>query len=174
MKKLVALLLLAPLISRAQLNESFSDGNLNQGVVWMGETSDFKVNDNLQLQLNSSGEGYSYLSTSVDGNLLFEWNIWVKLSFSPSDNNQVIIYLISDNPDLTQPLSGYYIRVGESGSDDAIELYRQEQSDHILVARGNSGIFSDASTIRIKITRDDGHWQIFADPNGNSNYSIRQ
>lgn len=170
MKNLVALLLLLPIISIAQLNENFSDGNLTQGTVWQGNNLDFVVNTNNQLQLNTSGEGNSYISTSIDGNMLFEWNIWVKLSFSPSDNNQALIYLTSDNPILTLPLSGYYIKLGESGSNDAIELYRQEQNDHVLVARGSDGLIKDASTVRIKITRDDGHWQIFADPTGNSNY----
>lgn len=163
---------LLPFIACAQLSEDFSDGNFNQGTLWQGDMNNFKVNSNQQLQLGSSGEGCSFLSTSIDGNLILEWNIWVKLSFSPSDNNQALIYLTSDNPDLTLPLNGYYIKLGETGSGDAIELYRQHLNEHILIARGTDGMLNDAFAIRIKVTRDDGYWQIFADPTGSTNFQL--
>jgi len=169
---LLALLLILPSISLAQLNENFNDGNLNQGTVWQGDLNSFKVNNNQQLQLYSSGEGSSFLSTIVDGNVLFEWNFWVKLSFSPSDNNQALIYLTSDNSNLTAPLDGFYIKLGETGSGDAIELYRQYQNEHFLIARGTDGILNEAFAVRIKVTRDDGHWQIYADPTGNRNFQL--
>lgn len=172
MKKPLILLFLLPYISFAQLNENFNDGNLYQGTVWQGDINSFKINNNLQLQLNTSGEGSSSLSTFLDGNVLFEWNFWVKLSFSPSDNNQALIYLASDNPNLIEPLDGFYIKLGETGSGDAIELYRQYQNEHLLIARGTDGLLNEAFAIRIKVTRDDGHWQIFADSTGNRNFQL--
>ena len=71
---------------------------------------------------------YTYLSTphnftSFDQK---EWRIWTKQSFSPSSSNYARIYLTADNPDLTIAENGYYIQLGESGSNDALRLYKLE------------------------------------------------
>ena len=53
-----------------------------------------------------------------------EWTCYVKLSFSPSDNNMARVYLLSDQTDLKGPLNGYFIKLGENLSNDAIELVK--------------------------------------------------
>ncbi len=169
--KYCLLIFLLPLITFAQFTDNFDDGDLNQGVNWQGDVDKFKVNTHFQLQLIASGEGASAVHAPLSGTELLEWSFWVKLSFSPSDNNHSLVYITSDSPDLTLPLSGYYIKLGEGGSNDAIELYRQNQSEHILVARGKEGFLKDAFEIRVKVTRDDGLWEIWADSTGNYDYS---
>ncbi len=169
--KYCLLILLLPLLSFAQLTDNFDDGDLNQAVNWQGDVNNFKVNSHFQLQLNTTGEGISGIHTTLSGADLLEWSFYVKLSFSPSDNNHALVYLASDCPDLNVPLNGYYIKLGEGGSNDAIELYRQEQSKHLLVARGTEGFLKNAFEIRVKIVRDDGLWEIWADSTGNYDYS---
>jgi len=157
----------------AQFYEDFSDGDLSNGVLWSGNTGNYKVNSSKQLQLNASGAGSSYISAALADGELTEWNFWIKMSFSPSDNNQSIIYLVSDKPDLSVSLNGYYLKLGETGSGDAIRLFRQEQSEHLLIASGFEGFLCDAFEIRIKVTRDDGSWNIYADSTGGNSWQLQ-
>lgn len=168
---ILLLLILSSPGSYAQFSDNFEDGDLTNGNSWTGDIQKFKVNTDYQLQLYTTGEGVSYISSPLQTNGIVEWNIWVKLSFSPSDNNHTLIYLLSDCEDLMSPLNGYYLKLGETGSGDAIELYRQVQSEHILITRGHEGFLKDPFTLRIKVVRDDGHWQVFADSTGGSDFS---
>src|SRR5574337_782830 len=89
-------LLLIPFTALPQINDDFTDGDFSLLPVWNGNSSQFIVNNTKQLQLNSTGADTAYLSTPntlIDST---EWNCWVKLSFAPSDNNYVKIYLVSD------------------------------------------------------------------------------
>lgn len=167
------LLLISFLYSNAQFSDNFEDGDLTNGTSWSGDTQKFKVNTDKQLQLNTTGEGVSYLSAELLATGIVEWNIRIKLSFSPSDNNHTLIYLVSDCPDLLAPLNGYYLKLGETGSSDAIELYRQSQSEHFLVARGTGGFLKDPFDVRVKVVRDDGHWQLFADSTGGNDFALQ-
>lgn len=170
--KLALLIILLPLFTFGQLNEDFSDGNLNNGIVWAGDTLSYKVNNHNQLQLASSGEGVYSIKTPLVCQPQ-EWSLWIKMSFSPSDNNNTRIFLVSDKQDFSSSLNGYYLKLGETGTSDAIELYRQSGQAHILVARGIDGFLSKAFSIRIKVTRDDGQWEIWADSTGNTAYEFQ-
>jgi len=108
----------------AQISDDFSDGNFTDNPVWVGETSRFMVNPEGQLQQNAASEaGQSYLSISSEIIDNAEWNFYVKLEFNPSSNNYLDIYLVSDAMDLTGPVNGYYVRIGNT--EDEISLYKQ-------------------------------------------------
>ena len=111
-----------------QVFDNFSDGEILQNPEWMGDLTNFMVNDAQQLQLVAEGAGSSMLVTTNSLIDSTEWNFRVKLSFSPSSNNNARIYLASDNQDLNANLNGYFLQLGESGSGDALELFRQSGS----------------------------------------------
>lgn len=158
----------------AQLQEDFSDGNFTINPTWTGDVNKFKVNSNLQLQLDDNAESSSFLSTGSNLPPETEWQIWVKCSFSPSANNNTRIYLLSDMPNLKDPLNGYFIQLGESGSSDAIELYRQSGQTESLICRGSDGLIASSFAIRLKVTRNNsGNWKVFADPSGNENFILQ-
>lgn len=165
--------MLMPLGLFAQLFDDFSDGNITYNSPWQGNITHFKVNDQFQLQLNATGEGVSYLSAPLNNHACSEWRFWVKLGFSPSDNNQARLYLVSDNADLTTSLNGYYIKLGEAGSLDAIELYRQQNTVHTLVARCSDGFIATAFAVGIKVIRENDQWEIWADYLGGVNYTFQ-
>jgi len=170
----IQLLVTMPLILSAQLHDSFSDGDFTDNPEWTGNLSHFIINTSLQLQLNSSGSGTSYLNSAVGQEDLFEWRILVNLNFSPSDNNNARIYLVSDLPNLTEPLNGYFLKLGESGSADAIELYRQSGTADYLVCRGTDGALASPFTIRIRVVRTPaGQWNIYTDPAGGENFLLQ-
>ena len=91
----------------SQLTENFSDG-------------DFK------LQLNGPSNTDTFYLCVETGTLNFNadisWEFYIKLDFSPSNNNNVRYYLTSNNSNLKGYLEGYFIRVGENGSLDKLKL----------------------------------------------------
>ncbi len=171
MKTLPLLILLMPLLLSAQLSDNFSDGDFTTAPAWTGDADLFTVNSSLQLQLNASGEGISCLATPLDPEEEMEWRLWVRLNFSPSDNNHALIYLLSDQPALNEPLNGYYLKLGQGGSQDAIELYRKSGTVSNLIARGSDGLIANAFAIRLKVTLTGGGiWSIYADPAGGEDF----
>jgi hypothetical protein len=171
-KKLITLcLLILPGFTYSQLADDFSDGNLLQNPSWVGDTGQFMVNNSSQLQLNSSGDNVSYLATQCSFTDSIEWNLWIKLAFSPSDNNNTRIYLSSNSQDLKNSLNGYYLRLGESGSDDAIELFKQSGTVSTSVCRGKAGLLANSFEVRIKVTYvTSGDWRIYVDATGNNKF----
>ena len=174
MKKILLFLFLFPLAVNPQsILDSFSDGDFTSNPIWLGKTNDFIINTDFQLQLYSTTAGTSYLSTACPGTSInnTEWQFYLSLNFSASNNNLTKVYLVSDNPDLFAPLNGYYLRFGETGTMDALELYRQTGTTSILVCRGSDALIANAFTIRIKVTRDEaGLWSLFVDPRAGFNF----
>ena len=165
MKKLTLLLVILPFITFAQISENFNDGEFFSNPSWAGDTSKFKINNNYQLQLdgNDSDTSILFLQTNISGDM--EWNIWVKLSFSPSDNNCLKIYLMADNENLKAPLNGYFIKIGESGSDDSIDLFRQDSLTSTKIIDGLPGTVSlTSNTFNLKVIRNSqSNWEILSD-----------
>jgi hypothetical protein len=174
MKAFINLLVLLPLFVSAQLSDSFSDGDFTENPEWVGNTSQFIINASQQLQLNSSGDATSYLSTSISMSSLTEWRIWTKLTFSPSSNNYARIYLVADQSNVAEPLNGYYLQLGEAGSADAIELYRQSGTVNNFVCRGVDGLIANSFTLRIRVVRtNEGIWSVYADPTGGEDFQFQ-
>jgi len=158
-----------------QVNDDFTDGDFSNSPAWSGSISQFVVNASKQLQLSSSAAGQSYLSSTFSSTNLanYEWTIYVKQSFAPSGTNYGRVYLVSDQADLTQSLNGYYLQFGESLSNDAIELFRQNGSASVSVCRGTNAAIANSFGVRVKVTRDNaGLWKLYADYAGGSNFLL--
>jgi len=162
-------------IANAQVSDNFQDGDFTANPVWSGSLNQFIINASQQVQLNNTVAGLSYLSTSLEVPSLnnFEWHAWVRQNFSPSSSNFGRVYLVSNHADLTQSLNGYYLQFGESGSNDAIELFRQTGSTSTSVCRGTNGSIATSFLLRIKVLRDDvGLWKLFVDYTGGTNFRL--
>ncbi len=165
---LYTMFLLISIVVNAQFFDDFSDGNFTENPPWTGDQSDFTINATNQLQLNSSGSDTSVLATPCVLLGENEWNIWLRLAFAPSVNNNLRIYLLADVADLKSPVYGYYLLLGENGADDSIDLFRQDGDDHTKIIDGIDGHCSSSNNIiRLKITRNPtGLWKVFADLTG--------
>jgi len=147
----------------AQLVEDFSDGDLESNVFWYGDTANFRVNEDQTLQLNAPEAGTSFIYAQTNIGFSQSWEFYAKLDFAPSNSNFSKIYLALDSPDLNQA-NGYFLRMGESNSDDAIELYRLSDGDEILMARATDGaISSQPAEARIRLDYLDGIWTLNVD-----------
>jgi hypothetical protein len=154
----------SPLFLTAQISENFSDRNFSSNPQWFGDTTHFVVNENEKLQLQASGAGSSLLLTQSNFINNCEWQFYIQLAFSPSANNNVRVYLSSDNADLKADLNGYFLQFGESGSDDAIELFRQNGQSITSICRGTESIISKSFKLGIKVLHNlYGSWEIYTD-----------
>ena len=169
----ILLLVLLSNILLSQTSDDFEDGNFTENPEWTGNLQLFKVNSAFQLQLNDSIENKVYLGTTNTMINNTEWRCWIKLGFSPSGNNNARYYLVSNKQDLSDSLAGYFLQFGESGSNDAIELFRQDGTELFSVCRSIEGIISSSFEIRVKVTRDgDGLWKLFVDQSGGEDFTF--
>jgi hypothetical protein len=155
----------------AQMTLSFDDNNLN-AVKWIGDIQNFKINTSGQLQLTAPAAGESTIFTKFkvpkDSILL---DLYFKLQFAPSNDNFSKIYLFTDQPNESAS-NGYYMRLGENGSNDAIQIYKLTSGVSALLGSGKLGaIASDPADgrVQIKIYRD-GFWMTTTDYTGNKVY----
>lgn len=168
-------LLLITAGSMAQVQDDFTDGDFTLNPSWTGDQAKFEVNSEHQLHLNAPAvTDAAFLSTpnsSIDNT---EWLFYFKLDFSPSGSNYLKAYLVADVADLKQPLNGYFLKMGEDGSNDAIDLYLQQGSTTTLIMQGIDGhVAAAVNNIAIKVMRDNaGNWNVYSDLTGGSNFTL--
>mgnify|MGYP000392147218 CR=1 FL=1 len=154
----------------AQFNENFDNGSISDSPVWYGDTTDFVINAQLELQLNApaeTGERYIYTSSKAIENA--EWLIDVKMDFNPTSANYTEIHLVSDSSDLTVS-NGYFVRIGNTS--DEISLYRKDGSNNSKIIDGaDDRVDVSPVNVRVKINRDaDGNWTLHSDMNFSGTY----
>ncbi len=156
------LLVWLPWALMAQVAEDFSDGNFDQNPTWCGTLERFVVENN-RLKLdhsdaNISGAQMAYLSTSSEVAVEGTWLLRASINTTTSSANYVRFYLTSDNSDLTAPLNGYFVMIGNTA--DEVSLYRQQGSQKTKIIDGTDKRLDFSSfDIVVKITRDEfGNW----------------
>ncbi len=170
-RKIFWLAVFFPLIVNGQFADDFSDGNFSENPVWQGDTNKFIVNDDYQLQLNDTEAGEAFLSTISQRIDSTEWLFDAELGFAPSANNNAFVYLASNSVNPALADESVYLKMGESGSDDALELIHHDNGEEQVICRGSDGLISSAFSLSIKVTyRESGKWNIFIDPLGNGSY----
>lgn len=149
----------------AQLNESFNDGNFTSAPVWTGDAAWFKVNSAGKLQsLKSDSAAARQLTTAVSLPAECSWEFSVELGFAATASNFARIYLASDKADLNSSLNGYFVQIGENGSEDSYDLYRQSGKRVELLIDGLDGRAAASSLkTRILVNRmADGTWKLYS------------
>jgi hypothetical protein len=175
-KTLLFLMLLSVKLTFGQVSDDFSDGNLTVNPSWSGYVSQFTINNSKQLQSKFSSNNQT-VSLSVPTILALntKWDFSIQLNFDPSTSNQARIYLISDVADLDGPLNGYFIQVGESGSADSYDLYKQNGTIVTKIIDGPARNRVDANLLvaNIRVIRNDlGKWELYTDNTGGNNYTL--
>ncbi len=171
LKVLLFALFLYPIFGIAQFQDDFSDSDFTAR--WQGETTKFVVNSSEQLQLNdttSSSPAQLFTPINILGRTV--WDFWVLMDFAPSTSNFSKIILSSDSNDFSQAFNGYWLKIGGiSGSDDALELYRQDGNQSNLLMTGTAGaVGASPVLLRVQVIRDrEGFWTILADYEGTNN-----
>jgi len=172
MKKFVVLsgLILSSFFSFSQIYDHFLDGEFPN---WVGNRELFIVNSNHELQLSATEAGTAYLSLPAPQFYdVWEWMFYIRLPFSPSNNNFARVYLTANTTDLTSLfLKGYYLQFGENLSQDAIELFYQNGTVHTSICRGKDGRIATSFAINVKVRyTEPNHWEILVDEIRNGIY----
>lgn len=147
----------------AQFSDDFSDGNFSDSPAWSGETDKFTVSSQ-ELRLQAPAvDGTAWLSTEskVINNAVWEFS--VRMQFNPSITSYALVYLASDQPDLSGSLNGYYVMIGDS--PDEVSLYLQTGTKRTRIIDGKDKTLNASNvSVRVKVTRDAlGNWELFSD-----------
>tara|TARA_B100000508_G_scaffold141097_1_gene147099 strand:+ start:210213 stop:212792 length:2580 start_codon:yes stop_codon:yes gene_type:complete len=172
---LIALFLLLSLIGRTQFVDDYSDGDFTSNPTWSGDDSIFIVNSSERLQLNATVPGDAYLFASHGLTQLAdrEWRFTVQYDFSPSGSNGGETYLTATGQDLSASPDGIYFRIGESGSDDPLELIERDGGVETTIMMSDLGIVSSAFDISVKVIhRANGDWELYTDLAGGSAFLL--
>ena len=172
LKHLSWLIVILPALACAQLTDNFSDGDFTFNPAWNGDDDLFKINNDLQLQLNDNKEGLAGLFTPVAINDDVQWNCWARLAFSPSGNNNARIYLFAEEVCSACFPDGVFLQLGEAGGNDALRLMRQEDGDTATMINGIPGLLSTSFYCRIKVIYSGGQWIMYADHAGEEDYIV--
>lgn len=174
---LTAALLLVSTLTFAQLIDDFSDGDFTDAPQWFGLTDKFTVtNQSLQLldeNAASNNTSYLYVPALTGNSVTTTWEFLIQLEFAPSASNFARVYLNASDSNLDNPQDAYYVQIGGiSGSDDALELKRQDGNASTTLISGTIGaVGSDPVLARVRVTRSTtGDWELLADYSGGTNF----
>ncbi len=142
----------------AQWFDDFSH-TLDSG--WSGALHSFVINKNNELQLKASEAGDASLWHSVGFFPDMEWSFDIRLDFSPSASNRLVLYLLSGSDSIPDKYA-WTLEIGESGNGDRWRMYAKSGNDRILVSEGQAGQFATGPLefhCKILYTRG-GNWKI--------------
>ncbi len=168
------LLVLAPALARAQLAETFANGNFTQSPVWTGDAGSFAVESQI---LRSNGPAVTgtqlQLVTACQANTGTSWEFWANLRFATSSGNLADVWLLASQADLKGPdAQGYFVRLG--GTDDAVSLFRRDSTrGPVAVIAGQAGTLASTTNnlVRVRVTRStSGGWTLARDLTGGRNF----
>lgn len=148
----------------AQLTDQFTDGDFTNNPIWIGQPAKFQV-VNQQLQLNNQAiTDDAYLAVLAATSDSARWSFYVNLDFAPSGNNRMRFYLSTDKANLSGSLQGYFVQIGETGSQDGVDLYRQDGNNVTKIIDGLPGTAANAPAMWLSVIRDNsGQWSLWID-----------
>lgn len=163
---LITAFFLAGFHAGAQVNDNFSDGDFSANPAWTGNTADWRINAEAQLQSNNTTPNSNfYLATP---NLITgpaQWEFWVRMAFNTSGANYTDVYLTASQSNLTAAnTAGYFIRIGDT--PDEVSLYRKDANgSSIKMIDGADGILNSSNSIlRIRVIRNEANqWTLWRD-----------
>ena len=157
----------------AQFQDNFDDESFPNDPDWFGNTDIYIVNDSNELQLMDIDAGQSFIYAPVATADSTTWEFYFRLEFNPSSSNRLQIFLSSDSPDFDGNLNGYFLQIGQSGNEDAIELWRKDGSNSTMILAGSADSVAIEPAVRVSVTRNaDAEWQLFADYSGGFDFQF--
>jgi len=166
MNRFFLLLILLPLNTVAQFNESFTDDDIFNNPAWQGSTGWFIVNSVKWLQLHApaeKGEAFLFTPCPVVDNA--SWEINLKMGFNPSSSNLCRIYLIADAAQPSQITNGIFVEVGNKADD--VCLYKIDGGKKEKMIDGLDGrVALSFVALTIRVSRNLDTWQLEVNEGG--------
>ena len=131
---------------------------------WQGETDKYQIlNDSLQL--NDTIAGSAFLSYPLDIVDSAQWEFSVRLDFNPSSSNYALVYLKSEQAELSG--NAYYVKIG--GTNDEVSLFRQDgnkQSYEKIIDGVDERVDVSNVVMRVRVKFDQGVWELYSQKEG--------
>ena len=161
------------LVCDAQIffSEDFSDGDITGSPAWFGDISKFRINADTQLQLNDdpvTGKAVIYSNVALADSA--DWYFYFRLDFNPSNSNYLTVFLSGNGIPGTAQFEGFYLKVGESGNADALELYHVRMGQRELIIRGTDSLLADPFEAWVHVAVKNGKWALEIDTAGKGSY----
>nr|WKN37821.1 lamin tail domain-containing protein [Tunicatimonas sp. TK19036] len=156
----------------AQVADDFSDNDFVANPTWAGHEEKFEVATE-RLHLNDvSATGEAFLSTPSEAIANAEWHFYTEITENPSASNYAVVYLTSDQADLSGDLHGYFVKIG--GANDEVSLFRQDGSAKTVIIDGiDARVDMKPVQIDVKVTRDaSGNWQLSSKVVGDADFTV--
>ncbi|MEQ9468803.1 MAG: lamin tail domain-containing protein [Ekhidna sp.] len=165
-------------LSICQVTDDFSDGDFSDGMpfTWIPSQlsggADFVISAGELQNSGPASQSLIYISTDMGVDLNnndVTWSFNARYTGgSPSINNYIEVYIVSDKSDLLDGPSGYYIRMGENGSEDGIDFYSTTSGK---IIDDSENLVSAILNVTIRITRTStGMWTLEADNSGGTSF----
>lgn len=164
MKKLLFYILLClSMSSYAQFEEHFTDGGFNQNPHWDSLAPlQFRVFDQVLRTTGDDAGGKAGLVTVDTVGASAEWSIYIRLGFEPTDTDNVKIILVSDEFDIRGNLNGYFVRIGQNGTNDGLDFYRKDGSNDVLIKSMYAAQFANGADGNLKVIKNNlGKWVFY-------------
>jgi len=127
----------------AQVYEHFNQDINQLKNAWKFSDSSFWVNPKNQLQAKVTTKKYTAIYASLPVkkiDSIIEWNAFISFDFNPSTQNFVRFYLYADTINLNSSNNSLYVQFGGiNGTDDLIELVKQQDNSKQILASSSPG-----------------------------------
>ena len=158
-------------LALGQFHDDFSDNNFTASPAWTGSNELFIVTDSRLMLNGDETDSVAYLATPCNVAGPASWEFTFSFRFNPSASNYARVYLISDEPDVTTALNGYFVMLGRD--KDAVSLYKQIGFTYTELVKGRDDLLNRSSTdAGVKVTHDDTGWKLYTDLAGNGDYQL--
>ena len=158
--------IISPFLIFSQINENFDNNYSFKNNLWQGDTLKFSI-ENEELKLNNEPKTdtvliYKTHSSWQEDSII--WEISIEQLFSASNNNYSLIYLASDS--IFE--NSFYIKIGESGSDDKIKFYHKNSST--VIHESKEDTFGKEFNYNIKVVKSKESYRVYIDKKDGNNY----
>ena len=169
----------ANIFAQTVFQDNFNDGDFLNNPAWSGDITKYTVigaNNELRLNdLGNSGSASLYVPINIQDSTVWEFLIKTNLTTAgPSSTNRIRVYLQANTSNFASAtLNGYYLQIGETGSLDAVEIYKVSNGTSTRILRGTDATVAGAViNSRIKVVRNNsGLWELLSDHSGGTNFT---
>lgn len=149
--------------SYAQFEEHFTDGGFNQNPHWDTLAPlQFRVFNQV---LRTTGDNIANKAAIVTMDTVgpsAEWSIYIRIGFQPTDSDNANIVLVSDAFDIRGDFNGYFVRIGQNGTNDGLDFYRKDGNNNVLVKSMYAAQFANGADGNLKVIKNNlGKWVFY-------------
>ncbi|MFT6716317.1 MAG: hypothetical protein ACJA0Q_000953, partial [Saprospiraceae bacterium] len=136
---------------------------------WKGSIDRYIIGEN-KLKLNALNAGSGAISKRILVEDTCLWRMSFEFNYSPSTSNQFRIYFLSDNRVDSMISHALYLEIGETGTEDGINLFSVKEGKTTLIDKLFLSEFSSAGKHDLVLRKTEDKFTLFID--GHAGYEF--